>query len=166
MTTYKASLKRTKIQTFICVPTVGGRFLFLSLGSPKKAKFIRSNLKIYVFYHVTYAFRLNLHSVVSWILRNSLLKTGAISEKLSDCNGTRIHNPLIRKQTLSQIDQMVECLFTNQVVVSLSQFHCSHIMSFRNIPARTFSITLIFWRVLRKECRSKEKNRSSWITHE
>ena len=32
------------------------------------------------FYHVTYAFRLNLLSVIAWISRNFLLETGAISE--------------------------------------------------------------------------------------
>ena len=31
-------------------------------------------------YHVTYAFRVNLHSVITWSSRNCLLKTGAISQ--------------------------------------------------------------------------------------
>ena len=37
-------------------------------------------------------FRVNPHSIVAWISRNSLLETGAKSEVLSDCNGTRTHN--------------------------------------------------------------------------
>ena len=32
------------------------------------------------FYHVTYAFRVNLHSAVARISRNPLLETGVISE--------------------------------------------------------------------------------------
>ena len=32
------------------------------------------------FYYDTYAFRMNLQSVIAWIPRNSLLETGAISE--------------------------------------------------------------------------------------
>ena len=32
------------------------------------------------FYNVTYIFRVNLHSVIVWILGNSFLKTGTISE--------------------------------------------------------------------------------------
>ena len=33
------------------------------------------------FYYITYAFRLNLHSVIAWMSRNSLLETGVISDK-------------------------------------------------------------------------------------
>ena len=40
--------------------------------------FHNNQLTMY-FYRVTYAFRVNLHSVTAWMSRNSLLKTGAIS---------------------------------------------------------------------------------------
>ena len=39
---------------------------------------------------------------------------------LSDCNRTRTHNYLVSKRTrnhLAKLTQMIECLFTNQVVV-------------------------------------------------
>ena len=35
--------------------------------------------------------------------RNSLLETGAISEVLSDCNGTRTYNHAVRKRTLNHL---------------------------------------------------------------
>ena len=42
--------------------------------------------------------------------RNSLLETGAKSEVLSDCNGTRTHNHLIRKRTLNHLAKLAKWL--------------------------------------------------------
>ena len=39
---------------------------------------------------------------------------------LSDCNGTRTHNHLVRNQTLNHLAKLVDCSFTNLVVVGLS----------------------------------------------
>ena len=44
-------------------------------------------------------FRVNPHSIVAWTSTNSLLKEGAKSEVLSDCNWTRTNNHLVRKRT-------------------------------------------------------------------
>ena len=46
-------------------------------------------------------FRVNPHSIVAWMSRNSLFKAGAKSEWLSDCNWTRTQSHLVRKQTLN-----------------------------------------------------------------
>ena len=61
-----------------------------------------------------------LYSVVQWccllrvIKQNCFLKTFLRTLIfLSDCNGIQTHNHLVRKQTLGQFGQMVECLFTN-----------------------------------------------------
>ena len=42
-------------------------------------------------------FRVNPHSIATWLSRKSFFKTGAIS----DCNRTRTHNHLVRKQILN-----------------------------------------------------------------
>ena len=36
--------------------------------------------KLYDFYRATYTFRANLHSVIAWMSRNSLLKSGVVFE--------------------------------------------------------------------------------------
>ena len=54
-------------------------------------------------YHVTYPRITDPHSIVALLSGNSLLKTGAKSEVLSGCNGTRTHNHLIRKRTLNWV---------------------------------------------------------------
>ena len=48
-------------------------------------------------------FRVDRHSIVALMSANSLLKTGVKSKVLSDCNGTRTHNHLIRKRTLNWV---------------------------------------------------------------
>ena len=48
-------------------------------------------------------FRVNPHSIVAWMSKNSLLETGMKSEVLSDCNGTRTHNHLLCKRKLSHL---------------------------------------------------------------
>ena len=52
---------------------------------------------------LTNAFRVYLHSVTAWILRNSLLKWSVISETLNDCNRTRTHNHLVHKRILNHL---------------------------------------------------------------
>ena len=47
-------------------------------------------------------FRVNPHFIITRMSRNSLLKTGAISEVLSDCNGTETHNHLARMVHLTE----------------------------------------------------------------
>ena len=51
-------------------------------------------------------FRVNLHSIVTWISRISLLETCAISKVLSNCNGNRTHNHLGRKRKLSHLAKL------------------------------------------------------------
>ena len=58
-------------------------------------------------------FRVNLHSVVTWMSRNPLLQTGAISKVLSDSNGIRTHNHLVRKLTLNHLAKSTPCSYLN-----------------------------------------------------
>ena len=55
-------------------------------------------------------FRMNLHSVVVWMSRNSLLKRCNIW-KLSDCNRIWTHNYLVCKWTLKYYTKLVKYLF-------------------------------------------------------
>ena len=50
------------------------------------------NMLLYVLIMSRTHFRLNLHSIVAWMLRNSFLKAGVISGSLSDYNGTQTYN--------------------------------------------------------------------------
>ena len=47
--------------------------------------------------------RVNLHSAVDWISRNSLLETDAISEIFSNCNGIWNGNHLVSKWKLNHL---------------------------------------------------------------
>ena len=58
------------------------------------------------FYHFLYTFRVNLYSVITWMLRNSLLETVGIW-KLSDCNLNWTHSRLVCKQTLNHLAKLV-----------------------------------------------------------
>ena len=51
-------------------------------------------------------FRVNVHSRVVWMSRNSLLETGMISEVLGDRNRTRTHNHLVQKWTLNHLAKL------------------------------------------------------------
>ena len=92
--------------------------------------------------------------------------------KLSDCNGTGTHNHSVRKQTLNQTGQMVECSFTNIKWCGF-KFRYSHLKTYVfseyfggkifNTPQSLLDTLL---RVLRKECTSKEKIRGRWIAYE
>ena len=54
--------------------------------------------RLYVITMSRTRFGMNLRSIAVWMSRNSLLKTGVIFEVLSDSNGIRTHNDLVRKQ--------------------------------------------------------------------
>ena len=55
-------------------------------------------------------FRVNLYSIVAWMLRSSLLKTGAISEvQVTASNGIGTHNYLVCKRTLSHLAKLPKC---------------------------------------------------------
>ena len=86
-----------------------------------------------MFYHVTYAFQsestlnkcLNVMKLLGRKRRNVW--------SLSNCDGTRTHKRLVRKRTLNRFAKiwlngwvMVECSFTNWVVVSSSPVAVSH----------------------------------------
>ena len=53
-------------------------------------------------------FRVNPHSIVTWMPRNSLLKTGAISVSLSDCIGILTHNHSVCKRGLNHLTKLVK----------------------------------------------------------
>ena len=57
-------------------------------------------------------FGVNLHSLVAWMSRNSLLETGTISWSLSDSNGILTHKHLVRKRTLNH--------YTNHIAAWMS----------------------------------------------
>ena len=65
------------------------------LRIPFKCFFRAPLLWLYVLIMSRTRFRVNPHSVVAWMSRNSLLEAGAKSEVLSDCNWTRTHNHLV-----------------------------------------------------------------------
>ena len=50
-------------------------------------------------------FRINLHSTVAWMSRNSLLEAG-VNLKFSDCNWTWTHHHLVHKWTLNQMIEL------------------------------------------------------------
>ena len=52
-------------------------------------------------------FRVNLHSAVASMSRNSVLKRDAISDILSDCNGIQTHNHLVCKRTRNHLAKLV-----------------------------------------------------------
>ena len=52
-------------------------------------------------------FSVNLHSAVVLMSRNSVLERDAISDILSDCNGIRTHNLLVRKRTRNHLAKLV-----------------------------------------------------------
>ena len=56
-------------------------FFIIQTDKSNNIKLQRHTLYLTVcFYHITYAFRVNLHSVITWMLRNSSLETGTKSE--------------------------------------------------------------------------------------
>ena len=59
-------------------------------------------------YHVTYVVRVNLHSVIARMSRNSLLETDMISEVLSCCNRTP-NNHLVCDRKLNDLAKL-DCL--------------------------------------------------------
>ena len=46
-------------------------------------------------------FRVNLHTIVTWIPGNSLLETSGYIWNLSDCNGIRTYNHFVRKRAIN-----------------------------------------------------------------
>ena len=79
----------------------------------KKALLIKKRVYstiMYVFYNVTFEISENLHFVVAWMSRNSVLEIGTISDikwlKQSS-------NHIVCKQTLSHLAKLVEFLFTH-----------------------------------------------------
>ena len=59
-------------------------------------------------YHVTYVVRVNLHSVIARMSRNTLLETDMISEVLSCCNRTP-NNHLVCDRKLNDLAKL-DCL--------------------------------------------------------
>ena len=58
------------------------------------------------FYHLTYGFRVNLHSVIARMSRNPLFEAGTIPEIYVTATGwTQTHNSLVRKQTLNHLNK-------------------------------------------------------------
>ena len=64
---------------------------------------------LYVFIMSCMRFRVNSHSIVAWMWRNSLLEAGAIWS-LSDCNWTQTQNHLVHKQTLNYLAKLAKWL--------------------------------------------------------
>ena len=69
-------------------------------------------------------FRVNLHSIVAWMSRNSLFETGAITEVSSDNNGIQTHN---LKRTFNHLAKLASlakflsvCLRTKWLRVRIS----------------------------------------------
>ena len=73
-----------------------------------KAELYCEYLCVYDFMNSGPRFRVNPHSIVAWMSSNSLVKIGAISDLLSDCNGTRTQNHLVRKQTLNHLAKLIK----------------------------------------------------------
>ena len=53
---------------------------------------------------ITHFFRMNLHSVITWVSKISFLETGVI--KLSGCKGTQTHTHFVQKQTLNYLAEL------------------------------------------------------------
>ena len=86
---------------------------------------IQKHLKMWYFYYIINCLYVLIVSrtcsIVAWMSRNFLLKTGATSEVLSDCSATGTHNYLVRKQTLNHLAKLassnVECGAKNLVLI-------------------------------------------------
>ena len=66
----------------------------------------RCKISDYVIIMSHTCFRVNLHSVVPWMSRNSLLETGADIQNLSGSNMIRIDNHLVSKGRLSHLTKL------------------------------------------------------------
>ena len=71
---------------------------------------INKNITLYVLIMSRTRFRVNPHSIVAWMSRNSLLEAGAKFWNLSDCNWTRTHNHLVHKPTLNHLAKLAKWL--------------------------------------------------------
>ena len=92
----------------------------VSVNKKVDLKFIQVNIlknmarmtrRLYVLVMSHMHLRVNLHSAVAWMSRNSLLKTDMISKwHLSDCNGIRLHNHVVCKRTLNHLYKLAKWL--------------------------------------------------------
>ena len=77
-------------------------------------------------------FRVNLDSIVAWILRNSLLKNRCDIWSLSGSNKLWTHNHLVRKWTVNHLATLACLVWLNGWVLAYKlsncgfEFHCNH----------------------------------------
>ena len=72
--------------------------------------YCKTHNPLYVLIMSRTRFRVNPHSIVAWMSRNSLLEAGAKFWNLSDCNWTRTHNHLVHKRTLNHLAKLAKWL--------------------------------------------------------
>ena len=82
----------------------------LTFHKKYKGKFLR-----YVLIMSHTRFRVNPHSIVSWMSRNEI-------RSLSDCNWTRTHNHLVHKRTLNYLAKMWQPF---DMIRTYSQIDCT-----------------------------------------
>ena len=85
-----------------------------TLPKRKKKELQGSNTLNYVWLYLLIMsrtrFRVNPHSIVAWMSRNSLLEAGPKSEVLSDWNWTRTQNHLVRNRALNHLAKLTKWL--------------------------------------------------------
>ena len=84
--------------------------------------FSKQCIWLYVHIMSRTCFRVNPHSRVAWMTRNSLLKNMYDIWSLSDCNGTRIQNHLVRKRTPNHLTKQAKWLSCD-MIRTYSQMH-------------------------------------------
>ena len=77
---------------------------------------LKSILRLYVLIMSGTGFRVNPHSILTWISSNSLLKTGPKSEVLNDRNETQTHNHLACKYL------SIQCIWLYVIIMPCTRF--------------------------------------------
>ena len=90
------------------------------------------------------SFRVNLHSIVAWMSRNSLLKTGAISHWLDWLNGLVSFDELGGWYKYG-INQDQKNLFHKGLVDIVKGWST-------NIYLKTLNFSHVFWRIILEKC--------------
>ena len=110
---------------------------------------LNHNVWIICYYDVTYTFQNEFTLYVAWMSRNSLLKTGAISDVLSDCNRSWTCDHLVRKRTLNHLAKLAKWLSvrlqTKWLWVRIPLLSLKQYMKFEKMAAFSAIIVVEIW---------------------
>ena len=100
---------------------------------------------LYVIIMSRMCFRMNLHSIVAWMLKNSLVETGAISDILS--------------KEFIDIQAIIECRFTLKCICDMiiTCMQCT-------IISKLMTYVEVHFRLVLRNVSEKLKERCGWIS--